>query len=81
MRGHATLRLSVRRDGEMLGQGSLLPGHFADLARGYRIGFVSLKKWTEVDVSRRHYGRAVLAGSALALVGAVAWPLAAWRRW
>ena len=28
MRGHATLRIAVARDGATLGRGGLLPGHF-----------------------------------------------------
>ena len=49
------------------------------IEEGYRIGFAGLEKWSEVDVSRRTYGGAVLAGAALALAGAVLWPIAAWR--
>ena len=79
MKGHATLVLSVRREGTAIGRGKLLPGHFADLEQGYRVGFAGLEKWSEVDVSRRTYGSAVLAGAALALGGAVFWPFAAWR--
>jgi hypothetical protein len=79
MRGHATLVLAVTREGASIGRGQLLPGHFADLEQGYRIGFAGLKKWSEIDVSRRTYGKAVLAGVALALGGVVLWPLAAWR--
>jgi hypothetical protein len=79
MRGHATLVLVVTRDGAPIGRGSLMPGHFADLEHGYRIGFAGLKKWSEIDISRRTYGGAVLAGAALALGGALFWPVAAWR--
>ena len=79
MRGHATLVLAVMHEGAAIGRGKLLPGHFADLERGYRVGFAGLEKWSEVDVSRRTYGGAVLAGAALALGGAVLWPIAAWR--
>ncbi len=90
MRGHATLRLEVRRDGQLLGRGSLLPGHFAEMAVGspgggqmehFRAGFVDLQKWSEIDLSRRHYGAAVLAGAGLALAGGLLWPLARWRGW
>jgi hypothetical protein len=81
MRGHATLTLSVARAGRMLGRGRLIPGHFAEIDEGYRIGFAGLEKWSEIDVSRRHYGGAVLAGAIVALAGAVLWPVAGWRRW
>jgi hypothetical protein len=79
MRGHATLALVVTREGAPVGRGSLMPGHFADLEQGYRIGFAGLQKWSEIDISRRTYGGAVLAGAALALGGALLWPVAAWR--
>lgn len=70
MRGHATLELVVRRDGELLGNGRLLPGHFAEMGGGYRVGFAGLKRWSEIDVSRRGYGEVILVGSGLALLGA-----------
>ena len=79
MRGHATLVLAVTREGVAIGRGKLLPGHFANLEQGYRVGFAGLQKWSEVDVSRRTYGSAVLAGTVLALGGAVLWPFAAWE--
>lgn len=79
MRGHATLALAVTHDGAPIGRGSLMPGHFADLEQGYRIGFAGLKKWSEIDISRRTYGGAVIAGAALALGGALVWPVTAWR--
>jgi hypothetical protein len=79
MRGHAGLVLVVTHDGAPIGRGTLRPGHFADLEQGYRVGFTGLQKWSEVDVSRRTYGSAVLAGAALALGGVVLWPIAAWR--
>ncbi len=81
MRGHATLALVLTRDGEPFGRGSLLPGRFAEIEQGYRIGFAGLERWSEIVVSRRNYGRLVLAGGAVALAGGVLWPLAAWRRW
>jgi hypothetical protein len=81
MRGHATLELSVRRDGAVIGVGNLTPGRFAEIARGFQVGFAGLSKWSEIVVSRRNYGRFVLYGGAIALVGALLWPLAAWRRW
>ena len=81
MRGHATLVLALSRGGAPLGRGTLQPGHFADLDDGYRIGFAGLDRWSEIVISRRNYGRLVLAGGALALVGGLFWPLAAWRGW
>lgn len=81
MRGHATLALSVFRDGELLGRGSLIPGHFADVSDGYRIGFAGLEKWSEFDISRRDYGSVILLGATLTLLGGVFWPFARWRNW
>lgn len=81
MRGHATLELVVSREGRPLGRGELLPGHFAEMDEGYRIGFAGLERWSEIDVSRRNYRRVGLAGAALAALGAVLWPVALWRRW
>jgi hypothetical protein len=79
-RGHASLRLSLYLDGEPLGRGTLLPGHFADLDEGFRVGFVDLKRWSEIDVSRRNYAEPVLGGGLAAVLGLLIWPLAAWRR-
>ncbi len=79
MRGHATLRLEIYEDAALVGQGALLPGHFADIEGGYRVGFVGLAKWSEIDISRRNYGRFVLLGVLLVAVGAVAWLMARWR--
>lgn len=81
LRGHATLELAITRDGDPLGRGRLAPGHFADIAEGYRVGFAGLKKWSEIDISRRSYGEVVRVGAVLALAGGLLWPLAAWRRW
>ena len=81
MRGHATLRLVVRRGEALLGQGSLRPGHFVELDEGFRVGFTGLRKWSEIDVSRRTHSRTVRLGAGLALLGAVVWPVAHWRRW
>jgi len=81
MRGHASLSLSLSRDGEPLGQGTLLPGHFADLDAGFRVGFAGLERWSEIDVARRNYAGPVLAGGVAALLGVLLWPLAAWRGW
>jgi hypothetical protein len=79
MRGHATLVMTVSREGEVLGQGSLLPGHFAELDGGYRAGFAGLQMWSEIVISRRNYRSAVLAGVVLSLIGLFAWVLARWR--
>ncbi len=81
MKGHETLGLRVTRGGRLLGAGELLPGHFADLEDGYRIGFAGLKKWSEIDISRRNYPAPIFAGLGLLLLGTVLWPLAVWRGW
>ena len=80
VRGHPTLELAVLREGKLLGRGSLLPGHFAELADGYRLGFTGVPMWSEVDISRRNYREVVLIGVAFALLGAILWPLASWRQ-
>jgi hypothetical protein len=71
LRGHATLDLAVTHGDEPLGSGSLLPGKFAELEGGYRVGFAGLKRWSEIVVSRRSYGTVVLLGTVLALAGAL----------
>ena len=73
MRGHAMLELSVTREGAPIGRGKLLPGHFANIDDGYRIGFAGLEKWSEIVVSRRDYGNFVLAGTVLASIGGILW--------
>lgn len=78
MRGHATLRLELTLEGKPLGRGTLLPGHFADLDHGYRVGFAGLEHWSEIVISRRNYRRWVLSGAGLALAGALLWPVARW---
>jgi len=80
MRGHATLRLELRRNGTVLGRGSLMPGHFAEIGEEYRVGFAGLEKWSEIDISRRDYGYIVKLGAALILLGAVLWPVAVWGK-
>jgi len=81
LRGHATLDLALTREGAPLGHGRLSPGHFADIADGYRVGFAGLKKWSEIDISRRSYGEVVRIGAVIALTGGLLWPLTAWRKW
>jgi hypothetical protein len=81
MQGHASLELAVTGPGGPLGRGSLLPGHFAALDDGYRIGFAGLHRWSEIDISRRNYGQLVLGGAIVAGLGALFWPIASWRRW
>jgi len=80
MRGHSTLRLMVEKGGRPLGEGGILPGQFATLDEGYRVGFVDLQRWSEIVVSRRNYGQLVLVGAGLALLGLVWWALAVWRK-
>jgi hypothetical protein len=81
MRGHPTLVLSIAREGSLLGHGSLLPGHFAELAGGYRVGFTDISKWSEIDIKRRNYTQVVMAGGLLGLAGGIFWPVARWRGW
>jgi hypothetical protein len=71
MRGHVALALQVRSDDRLLGAGRLLPGRFAELADGYRVGFAGLEQWSEIDFSRRNYRRLSLIGFAVALLGIV----------
>jgi hypothetical protein len=71
LRGHATLDLNVTEGGRTLGSGSLLPGHFADLDGGYRVGFTGLHQWSEIVLSRRSYGSVMLAGILLAVCSGV----------
>ncbi len=78
MHGHATLVPEVRKKGELLGRGNLLPGHFAAIGEGYQIGFIGLEKWSEIDIVRRNYASLVLAGAIVALLGAILWPAARW---
>jgi len=79
MKGHPRLVITVRKDGRSIGEGQLLPGHFAELAEGYRIGFAGLDRWIELDVRRRTYRGVMLAGYATALAGLVLWGALRWR--
>ena len=80
MRGHATLELSVHAAGKTVGSGSLLPGHFADMDDGIRVGFAGLHKWSEIVLSRRSYGPFVLAGAILAAAGGLLHALSLGKR-
>ena len=77
--GHPTLLLALHRGDEDLGSGELRLGYFADLKDGYRLGAAGLKKWAEIDVSRRTYPGPILGGAALVALGAVVWGAGAWR--
>lgn len=80
MRGHPTLELELR-EGEGPVQGiTLKPGEVADLGRRVRVGFTGLSRWAEIDLSHRTYPVPILAGAALFVIGALLWPLGAWRR-
>lgn len=81
MKGHPILGIEVRREGKLLGRGELLPGHFAELEEGYRIGFAGMKRWSEIAISRKNYPLPVFIGFGMMLLGLVVWPLAAWRKW
>jgi hypothetical protein len=81
MKGHPKLGLIVRKGGRNLGGGELMPGHFAEIAEGYRVGFAGMTRWSEIDISRRNYPLPILVGAGVALLGLCLWPLAAWRGW
>ena len=40
-----------------------------------------LRRWSEVDFARRTHPLPILVGAALSALGALLWPIAAWRRW
>jgi len=80
MRGHATLELAMVRSGAALGRGQLLPGHFAEIEEGFRVGFAGLGKWSEIDISRRDYSAWMKVSAVIALLGALIWPVARWRQ-
>jgi hypothetical protein len=80
MKGHPAISVEVRRGGEVLGQGRLIPGHGATMRDGWHIGYGGMRMWSEIDLRRRSYRLPVLLGAALAAAGAVAWPLAGRRR-
>lgn len=69
MRGHGKLGIEVLHGKKILGRGELLPGHFSDLADGYRVGFAGLARWSEIDISRRNYPQPMLAGAVLVVCG------------
>jgi len=79
MRGHATLAVAVHHDDSSVGRGRLLPGHFAEMSEGYRVGFAGLKKWSEIIVNRRDYSDAIRIGGGLAAIGLVLWSILAWK--
>jgi hypothetical protein len=81
LRGHATLRVTVSIEGQTLGAGALQLGHFAEISNGYRVGFAGLEQWSEIDISRRHYGGWVLGGLVIAMACGFGWVIAYWRRW
>lgn len=74
LRGHPRLGVFVTRDGEELGRGELSMGHFGRLRDGTHIGYAGLKRWAEIDISRRNYREPVLAGAALVLLSAALAP-------
>ena len=79
MRGHATLWLTLNQSEVELGEGGLLPGKFAEVDRGYRIGFTDLQRWSEIVISRRNYGKVMIVGVGIAIVGGLLRLLVWWR--
>lgn len=80
LRGHPRLGLAVDHDGKRAGSGELTMGHFARLSDGYAIGFAGLKRWSEIDVSRRNYPQPMYAGAGLICTGLLLWPFTRRRR-
>lgn len=72
MRGHERVGLTLHSSGKVIGSGELDMGHFARLSDGYAIGFAGLRKWSEIDLSRRNYPAPIFAGVALWAAGAIA---------
>jgi hypothetical protein len=81
MKGHPRLEVSVEREGAGLGTGTLVPGEFAEVGQGYRVGFAGLRRWAELDFSRRRYRTPILAGLAAFLLGGVLAAAARWCGW
>jgi hypothetical protein len=75
MAGHAVLHLAVSKDGKAIGEGTLMPGHFASISEGYRVGFAGLKKWSEIDVSRKNYPVPMFTGAGIMIAGLLLWPV------
>ncbi len=69
MRGHPALGMTVRQGREVVGGGSLNPGHVAQLNNGMTLTFAGLKKWAEIDISRRNYPGPILAGGGAVVLG------------
>lgn len=81
MKGHPVLVAELRRAGEALGVGRLQPGHGATVREGWHLGYGGLAMWSEIDMARRSSRAPAILGMVLVLAGAVAWPIAGWRRW
>jgi len=80
MRGHPSLAVRVERGGRVLGSGVLSMGHFAELAEGHRVGFAGLKRWAEIDISRKYYPQPMIAGASLFALGVALFGMRAFRR-
>jgi hypothetical protein len=81
MKGHPRLEMRVERDGKPFAVGTLKPGEFAAAPEDYRLGFAGLKRWSEIDFSRRTYDLPVRIALGVMVAGLLLWPVAAWRRW
>lgn len=75
------LRIRLADERDPLGEATLRVGDLAELAKGYRVRFSGLHRWSEIEVSRRPRPEPLCAGVLLALIGAAIWPVAAWKRW
>lgn len=73
MKGHPRLRVALHKGEAALGEGWLTPGHFAEAKDGYRVGLVGLRRWAEIDFSRRNLREVVLLGLACSLAGGLLW--------
>jgi hypothetical protein len=70
MRGHPSLQLTVRRDGGPVRAVGLQPGKATEVVPGVVVSFTGLRRWAEIDFSRRTYALPIWLG--LGMLGASA---------